>query len=111
VTTTPYCVFCEIIAGRQPARIRYMDEDIIVIVNRLTWVPVMLLAMPKKHLSQIQMWSSRLMERLGNVAVDMGCMYAPNGFRILSNFGHDGLQSQSHGHLHVIGGTYLGPYA
>ena len=111
MTTAPYCVFCEIIAGREPARIRYLDEDIIVIVNRLTWVPVMLLAMPKVHLSQIQMWSSGLMERLGNVAVDLGCMYAPNGFRILSNFGHDGLQSQSHGHLHVIGGTYLGPYA
>jgi histidine triad (HIT) family protein len=111
VTTTPYCVFCEIIAGRQPGRFRYMDEDIIVIVNRLAWVPVMLLAMPKVHMSQIQMWSSGLMERLGNVAVDMGCMYSPNGFRLLSNFGHDGLQSQTHGHLHIIGGTYLGPYA
>ncbi len=36
---------------------------------------------------------------------------AINGFRILSNFGHDGMQSQSHGHLHVIGGANLGPYA
>jgi histidine triad (HIT) family protein len=109
--TAPDCVFCQIIAGHAPARFRYMDEDIVVIVNRLTWVPLMLLAIPKKHLSQIEMWSSGLMERLGNVAVNMGCMYAPNGFRILSNFGHDGLQSQGHGHLHVIGGTYLGPYA
>ncbi|HZA21101.1 MAG TPA: HIT domain-containing protein [Dehalococcoidia bacterium] len=111
MTINPSCVFCEIIAGRQPARFRYMDEDIVVIVNRLTWVPIMLLVMPKKHMSQIQMWSSGLMERLGNVAVDMGCMYSPNGFRLLSNFGHDGLQSQSHGHLHVIGGTQLAHYA
>ena len=111
MTSAPYCVFCEIVAGREPARVRYVDEDIIVIVNKLTWVPVMLLAMPKQHLSQIQMWRSGLMERLGKVAVDMGCMNAPNGFRILSNFGHDGLQSQSHGHLHVIGGTFLGHYA
>ena len=111
MTTTPYCVFCEIVAGREPARVRYLDEDIIVIVNRLTWVPVMLLVMPKKHMSQLEMWSSKLMERLGKVAVDLGCMCAPNGFRILSNFGHDGLQSQSHGHLHVIGGAYLGDYA
>ena len=37
-------------------------------------------------------------------------MYSPNGFRILSNFGYDGLQSQSHGHLHVVGGTFLGHY-
>ena len=111
MTTAPYCVFCEIIAGREPARVRYLDEDLIVIVNRLTWVPVMLLVMPKRHLSQMQMWSGGLMQKLGRVATTMGAMYAPNGFRILSNFGHDGLQSQSHGHLHVIGGTFLGEYA
>ena len=51
------------------------------------------------------------MQRLGTVAVDLGAMYSPGGFRILSNFGRDGLQSQSHAHLHVIGGTFLGHYA
>lgn len=106
-----YCVFCEIVAGREPARVRYLDEDIIVIVNRLTWVPLMLLVMPRRHMSQLEMWSSGLMERLGQVAVTLGAMNCPNGFRILSNFGRDGLQSQSHGHLHVIGGTFLGEYA
>ncbi len=111
MTTPSHCIFCEIIAGNEPARVRYLDEDLIVIVNRLTWVPVMLLVMPKQHLSQMQMWSSGLMTRLGQVATTMGAMYAPNGFRILSNFGYDGLQSQSHGHLHVIGGAYLGEYA
>jgi histidine triad (HIT) family protein len=105
------CVFCEIVAGRSPARVLYLDEDIIVIFNKLTWVPVMLLVMPKQHLSQFEMWSSGLMTRLGSVAVDMGCVYAANGFRVLSNFGYDGMQSQSHGHLHVIGGAHLGPYA
>ena len=106
-----YCVFCEIIAGREPARIRYLDNDIIAIVNRLTWVPVMLLVMPRRHMSQLEMWSSGIMARLGDVAATLGCMYCPDGFRILSNFGYDGLQSQPHGHLHVIGGQFLGHYA
>ena len=110
-SSAPYCVFCEIVAGREPARVRYVDDEIIVIVNRLTWVPVMLLAMPKRHMSQLDMWSSGIMERLGTIAVDLGCMFCPNGFRILSNFGYDGLQSQSHGHIHIIGGAYLGHYA
>ena len=105
------CVFCRISAGQEPAKYRYLDDELMVIVNKLTWVPLMLLVMPKEHLSQVQMWSSDLLSRLGNVAVDMGAMYAPNGFRILSNFGSDGMQSQSHGHLHVIGGAHLGPYA
>ena len=82
-----------------------------VIVNRLTWVPLMLLVMPREHMSQIQLWSSDLMIRMGNLAVDMGAMYSPNGFRVLWNFGRDGMQSQAHGHIHVIGGTSLGPYA
>ena len=107
----PYCVFCEIVAGREPARVRYLDNDIIAIVNRLTWVPIMLLVMPRRHMSQLEMWSSGLLTRIGDVATTLGCMYCPNGFRILSNFGYDGLQSQSHGHLHVIGGQYLGHYA
>lgn len=108
--TDPNCVFCQIVAGKSPARVRYLDNDIIVIVNRLDWVPLMLLVMPKEHLSQIGMWDSDLLPRLGKLAVDMGAMYSPNGFRILSNFGRDGLQSQSHGHLHVVGGTFLGHY-
>ncbi len=111
MTVASDCVFCKIVAGEEPARIRYLDEDIIVIVNKLTWVPVMLLVMPKQHMSQLEVWSSGLINRMGSIATDLGCMFAPNGFRILSNFGHDGLQSQSHGHLHVIGGAYLGQYA
>jgi len=111
VSTNPDCVFCDIVAGRSPARVRYLDEDLIVIVNKLNWVPVMLLVMPKKHMGQIEMWGSGLMPRMGSVAAEMGCIYSVNGFRILSNFGRDGMQSQSHGHLHVIGGTHLGPYA
>ena len=105
------CVFCRISEGKEPAKYRYLDEDLMVIVNKLTWVPLMLLVMPREHMSQIQVRSSGLLVRMGNLAVDMGAMYSPNGFRILSNFGRDGLQSQSHGHLHVIGGTNLGPYA
>ena len=108
--TEPNCVFCSIVAGNSPARVRYLDNDIIVIVNQLDWVPLMLLVMPKEHLSQIGMWDSGLLPRLGKLAIDMGAMYSPNGFRILSNFGRDGLQSQSHGHLHVVGGTFLGHY-
>ena len=107
----PNCVFCRIVAREEPARIRYVDEEIIAIVNKLTWVPVMLLVMPKSHMTQLAVWSNGVMNRMGKVATDLGCMYALNGFRILSNFGRDGLQSQSHGHIHVIGGRFLGEYA
>ena len=111
MSTQSNFVFCRIAAYQEPAKVWYVDNDIIVIKNRLNWVPVMLLVMPKEHLSQVQIWSSDLMPKLGEIAVEMGCIFAPGGFRILSNFGRDGLQSESHGHLHVIGGKRLDIYA
>ena len=62
------CVFCRIVAGDEPARIRYLDEDIIAIVNKLTWVPVMLLVMPKKHMTQLEVWSEGILSRMGTVS-------------------------------------------
>lgn len=104
-----YCVFCEIIAGREPADVLYRDEDVIVFRNVLRWVPVMLLAVPVRHLRQGELW--RDMSRVAAVAAEMGERHCPNGFRVLSNFGFDALQSQEHAHIHIIGGTYLGHYA
>ena len=106
----PYsCVFCEIVAGREPAEVLYQDDDVMVFRNRLRWVPVMLLAVPKRHLTQAELW--RDVGRVGAVAVRMGQEHCPRGFRLLSNFGYEAMQSQEHGHVHVIGGTFLGEYA
>ncbi len=103
-----YCTFCEIVAGREPATIRYEDDEVLVFDNLLRWVPVMLLVVPKRHVSQEELW--RDIGRVGQVAVAMGNKYCPRGFRLLSNFGEDGMQSQPHGHIHVLGGTHLGIY-
>lgn len=104
-----WCVFCRIIARTEPAEVLFEDENVIVFRNRLRWVPVMLLVVPKEHLSQEEVWLN--MDRVAEVAVQMGVRHCPNGFRVLSNFGHDAMQSQPHGHVHVIGGTFLGEYA
>lgn len=104
-----YCVFCEIVARREPAEILYETDNVIVIRNRLRWVPVMLLSMPKQHGTQDELW--RDMGEVGEAAVLMGAKHCPRGFRLLSNFGFDGMQSQEHAHVHVIGGVHLGEYA
>ncbi len=104
-----YCVFCEIIAHREPADVLYEDDDVIVFRNRLRWVPVMLLSVPKKHISQDELWSD--LGKVGTMAVAMGEKHCPGGFRLVSNFGRDAMQSQDHAHVHVLGGTFLGEYA
>ena len=103
------CVFCDIIARKEPAEILYEDDDVIIFRNRLRWVPVMLIAAPKQHIPQDELWLN--MGRVGAVAVAIGDEQCPNGFRLLSNFGRDGMQSQAHAHVHIIGGTRLGEYA
>jgi len=105
------CTFCQIVAREEPAAILYEDEDVVVFRNRLNWVPVMLLAVPRQHLSQGELWTSEAMTKVARVAAELGAQHCPNGFRLLSNFGYDAMQSQAHGHVHVIGGTYLGEYA
>ncbi len=103
------CTFCRIVAREEPAEVLYEDDEVLVFRNRLRWVPVMLLVVPKAHRSQEEVW--RDAGPVARVAVEMGLANCPNGFRLLSNFGFDAMQSQSHGHIHVIGGTFLGEYA
>ena len=106
----PYCVFCNIVAKQEPATVRYEDDEFIVFDNLLRWAPVMLLVVQKRHYTQEEFWSSELVVKAGRIAVQMGKQHCPQGFRVLANFGGHGLQSQDHGHMHVLGGTYLGRY-
>lgn len=106
-----FCIFCEVIAGRSPGNIRYRDDEVIVFDNRLDWVPLMLLVVPVAHRTQAEMWTDpELMGRIAALAVRFGNELAPGGFRLLSNFGEDALQTQEHAHLHVTGGDRLGLY-
>ena len=104
------CEFGRIIANQSMAIVYYQDDEVMVIRNILDWVPVMLLVIPKRHMSQEEMWRDSIIARLANIAVNMGKEYCPSGFRILSNFGYQAMQSQPHGHLHVLGGTQMGRY-
>ena len=63
----------------------------------------MLLAVPKRHKTQSELWDD--LGSVGRTAVQMGREHAADGFRVLANFGRLGLQSQSHGHVHIISGT------
>ena len=87
----------------------YQDDEVIVIQNVLRWVPVMLLAMTKEHRTQTELWEDGI-GAVGKIAHKIGAEVCPGGYRLLSNFGFDAMQSQEHGHLHIVGGTHLGPY-
>ena len=104
------CDFCGIVSGREERTIRYEDDDLMVFRNKLTWVPVMLLVVPKVHMTQQEFWRSPLFSRAAALAVDIGQEDAPEGFRFVSNFGEQAAQTQAHAHLHVLGGGEMGIY-
>jgi histidine triad (HIT) family protein len=108
VENDEYCIFCEIISRREPSDIWYEDDEYIVFKNQLKWLPVMLLLVPKKHMSQQEFWGD--FGRAAKLGTELGEKFAPNGFRLLSNFGADALQTVMHAHLHILGGTTLGIY-
>ncbi len=106
-----HCTFCKIISNREPATFHHKEDDFVVFENNLYWFPIQLLLVPRLHISQSQLWSdAELLAKLGLCANAIGQNKCPNGYRILSNFNEDGLQSQQHAHLHLIGGTNLGLY-
>ena len=104
------CVFCGIINKTIQANIRYEDDEVIVFDNQLTWVLIMLLAVTKQHMTQHEMWSGDSITLIGAIASQIGSELCPNGFRLLSNFGDDSMQSQEHAHLHIVGGIQLSRY-
>jgi len=104
------CAFCAIASGELPRRIRHQDDELIAFHNALDWAPLMYLVAPIAHMSQGEFWQSPLFPRAARLAVEIGESDAPGGFRIVSNFGADAMQSQPHGHLHVLGGAHLGLY-
>ena len=93
MTIARSCVFCAIIHGESPANILYNDDELVVIENVLNWAPIMLLIIPKRHISQEEMWSDELIGSVGKVAVSVGNLVCPDGFRLLSNLGNDAMQS------------------
>ncbi len=78
--------------------------------NLLLWVPVMLIAVPKRHMTQSELWTDPTIARVAGVAARIGSEHCPGGYRLLANFGRDGMQSQEHGHMHILGGAPLGRY-
>jgi histidine triad (HIT) family protein len=104
-----HCVFCEIVAKREPADVLFESDNVLVFRNRLNWVPTMLLAIPKEHMTQDQLWAD--LGEVGQAAVEVAKEQCPGGFRLISNSGYDGMQSQSHAHVHILGGQFLGEYA
>ena len=107
------CLFCEIVAGRIPAKIAYQDEDVLAFHDINPQGPVHVLVIPKRHITSLLDLTDAddgLVGRLVRTGRDIARQegLADRGFRVLFNAGDDAGYSVYHIHLHLVGGRKLG---
>ena len=106
------CLFCKIIAGEIPSQPVYEDEHVTAFRDIAPQAPVHILVLPKEHIESVadikpdnSFLAAKCLEAIAKIAKseNMG-----NGFRVISNAGHDGGQTIAHLHFHLLGGKPLG---
>lgn len=107
------CIFCEIVAGRIPAKIVHQDDEVLVFHDINPQAPTHLLVIPKRHIESLlalEPGDDALMGALLRTARDVAVQHGlgPRGFRVAFNCGDDAGYSVYHVHAHVLGGRSLG---
>ena len=107
------CLFCQIVAGKIPAKKVYEDEDVVAFDDIQPQAPVHVLVVPKKHVSTLNdlapeddALAGKLLRVAARVARDRGI--ADRGWRATVNVGRDAHQLVFHVHLHLMGGRGFG---
>ena len=104
------CIFCEIIAKRQPADVVYEDEGILVFKDINPTAPVHVLLVPKEHIATVndvdEARHVELMGRLFVVAKKLAAQWGivEQGYRLTVNVGRGGGQIVDHVHVHLVSG-------
>ncbi len=105
------CLFCSIIKGDIPSNKVYEDEKILAFRDIAPEAPCHVLIVPKEHIESTDGITpensdvvAHIFEHVAEIAKLGG---ASNGYRVITNCGHDACQSVPHLHFHVIGGTQL----
>jgi len=106
------CIFCDIIAGRKPARKVYEDDMLLAIEDIYPRAPVHLLIMPKRHVPTLldlqpddAPWVAAIPFVANRLARERNI--AENGYRLVVNVKHGGGQAIFHVHYHLLGGRTL----
>jgi len=103
------CVFCDIIAGRSPAKIIYRDERTVAFYDRSPRTPVHALVVPLEHIASLNDLlpeHETLVGHLLLVAQQVARQenIAASGYRLVINTGQTAGQIVYHLHVHVMGG-------
>ena len=116
--TEPYDdsnVFARILRGELPSKKVYEDEHVLAFHDINPLAPKHILVIPKGPYVSWDDFSEKasdaeiaaFVRAVGKIARDEGLV--EQGYRVLANTGLRGGQEVPHLHMHIFGGTYLGP--
>lgn len=106
------CIFCQIGAGKIPAKIRFSDKKIVAFDDINPQAPIHILIIPKIHIPTTREIQGERLEIIGYL-ISKACDIAKQagidktGFRISVNTGKDSGQIVEHLHFHLLGGKKL----
>ena len=108
-------IFARILRGEIPSKRVYEDEFAIAFHDIAPHTPVHILVIPRGPFVSLADFTANATDAeiagffraVGHVARQEGV--EQSGYRILSNSGHDAYQEVPHFHVHIFGGTPLGP--
>ncbi|OGB74377.1 hypothetical protein A2V68_01375 [candidate division Kazan bacterium RBG_13_50_9] len=110
--TNQDCIFCQIVAGKIPASVRFEDEEMLAFDDINPHAPIHVLVIPKKHIESLthitkqeEALMGRLIYRCRELARELNI--ADSGYRVTINVGRWGGQIVPHLHLHLLGGAPL----
>ena len=105
-------IFEKIIAREIPSEIIREDDLLIVIKDIFPVAPKHFLAIPKKHIINIQDLKKTDALLIGHIFLTIQKVaeqekLAAEGYRVVTNIGEYGGQSVNHLHFHILGGRVL----
>lgn len=101
------CVFCEIVAGREPAGFIYRDENVVVFLGHRPVTPGHALVIPREHATHLADMDEETGAHLFRVAMRVAAAIRrsavrADGVRLALSDGRAAGQVVMHVHMHVI---------
>ena len=102
------CLFCKIINGEIPSNKLYEDDKILAFYDISPIAPVHFLVIPKEHIQSVDAVNAQNSEVVAYIFAKIAKKAGiENGYRVVSNCGHDAGQTVPHLHFHVLGGKEM----
>jgi histidine triad (HIT) family protein len=106
------CIFCQIAAGKVPARFVHQDDEIVAFHDLNPQAPTHVLLIPRRHIATLLDAGPEdvpLLGRLQHTAVEVARQLGleDDGFRLVTNCLEAAGQSVFHVHLHLLGGRRM----